>query len=68
MTYNKGGEQMTSKEALNILFINTKGTENYSEVVEARNKIEEDLETLYMLKEIIYEETRNRIDKWLNNK
>lgn len=59
---------MTSKEALNILFINTKGTENYSEVVKARNKIEEDLETLYMLKEIIYEETRNRIDKWLNNK
>lgn len=59
---------MTSKEALNILFINTKGTENYKEVVEARNKIEEDLETLYMLKEIIYEETRNRIDKWLNNK
>lgn len=59
---------MNSKEALNILFINTKGTENYSEVVEARNKIEEDLETLYMLKEIIYEETRNRIDKWLNNK
>ena len=59
---------MTSKEALNILFINTKGTENYEEVVEARNKIEEDLETLYMLKEIIYEETRNRIDKWLNNK
>lgn len=59
---------MTSKEALNILFINTKGTENYGEVVEARNKIEEDLETLYMLKEIIYEETRNRIDKWLSNK
>lgn len=59
---------MTSKEALNILFINTKGTENYSKVVEARNKIEEDLETLYMLKEIIYEETHNRIDKWLSNK
>lgn len=59
---------MTSKEALNILFINTKGTENYDEVVEARNKIEEDLEALYMLKEIIYEETRNRIDKWLINK
>lgn len=59
---------MTSKEALNILFINTKGTENYDKVVEARNKIEEDLETLYMLKEIIYEETRNRIDKWLSNK
>ena len=59
---------MTSKEALNILFINTKGTENYGKVVEARNKIEEDLETLYMLKEIIYEETRNRIDKWLSNK
>ena len=59
---------MTSKEALNILFINTKGTENYGEVVEARNKIEKDLETLYMLKEIIYEETRNRIDKWLSNK
>ena len=59
---------MKSKEALNILFMNTKGTENYAEVVEARNKIEEDLETLNMLKEIIYEETRNRIDKWLNNK
>lgn len=59
---------MTSKEALNILFINTKGTEHYGEVVEARNKIEKDLETLYMLKEIIYEETRNRIDKWLSNK
>lgn len=59
---------MTSKEALNILFINTRGTENYGEVVEARNKIEKDLETLYMLKEIIYEETHNRIDKWLNNK
>lgn len=59
---------MTSKEALNILFINTRGTENYGEVVEARNKIEKDLETLHMLKEIIYEETRNRIDKWLSNK
>ena len=59
---------MTSKEALNILFINTKETENYGEVVEARNKIEKDLETLYMLKEIIYEETRNIIDKLLNNK
>lgn len=44
---------MTSEKALNILFINTKGTENYGEVVEARNKIEKDLDRLEKLEKAI---------------
>ena len=45
---------MTSKEALIILFASYNYNGNYQEVIEAREKIEKDLEVLEILKKNIY--------------
>ena len=47
---------MTSKEALIILFASYNYNGNYQELIEAREKLEKDLEVLEILKNNLYEE------------
>lgn len=47
---------MTSEEALMILFASYNYNGNYQELIEAREKLEKDLEVLEILKNNLYEE------------
>ena len=47
---------MTSEEALMILFASYNYNGNYQELIEAREKLEKDLEILEILKNNLYEE------------
>ena len=73
---------MTSKEALEILLAGYYNNANYQEVIEAREKLEKDLEALKILKKHIYssndsisiilDDLRNyddfkKVKEWLEN-
>ena len=73
---------MTSEEALEILLAGYYNNANYQEVIEAREKLEKDLEVLEILKKHIYssdssisiilDDLRNyddfqKIKEWLEN-
>ena len=54
---------MTSKEALIILFASYNYNGNYQEVIEAREKIEKDLDVLEILKGKLYYDNKNHVIK-----
>ena len=54
---------MTSKEALNILLYGSNNNVSYKDFIEAREKIEKDLDVLDILKNYLYYDNKNHVIK-----